>query len=292
MPVRGLWVIDKESGTNIFSKYYREQGMGDELFSGYMSALTSFLGELSTDKEKLDKAVTLGSSYSLATEDMKLSVRGFDNLMFVIAFDKSDNEETMNRVLRRLGEVFRAMYGTRVKADKKNPSSIDFKNFELVMESLIGAEVEKQSVQHGKQHGKSKGQLILPENMVTDLTYIKGVNMSVDGNQLKGFDENKDLGYPLEVSSPDRRITVNVLFKRFLNQDYLEWVRLLVEAVSKLSILPDMDRLHAALLYVDNSLSRKPSNPDKYTLQLMLSGSIAAYGSEEDSESKPKRAAD
>lgn len=289
MTVRGLWVIDRDSGINIFSKYYREQGMTDDLFSGYMSALTSFLGELSTDKEKLDKAMSLGSSYSLATEDMKLSVRGFENLMFVLAFDKTDNEETMNRVLRRLGEVFRAMYGARVKTDKKDPSSIDFKNFELVMDALIRSEVERVSGQHGKRPVGSKGPQLLPENVVSDLSYIKGVNVVMGSNHLKGFDENKDLGYPIEMSSPDRKTTVNVLFKRFLHQGFSDWVRLIVEVVSKLNALPDVDRLRAALLYVDNSLNRKPTTPDKYTLQLMLSGSIAAYGSEDDSVGKSKR---
>jgi hypothetical protein len=291
MPVRGLWVIEKDSGISIFSKYYREQGMGDELFSGYMSALTSFLGELSTDKEKLDKAMSLGSSYSLATEDMKLLVRGFENLMFVLAFDKTDDEETMNRVLRRLGEVFRAMYGARVKTDKKDPSSIDFKNFEMVMDALVRAEVERLAGPHGKQSARSKGPQLLPETVVSDLNYIKGVNVTVGSNQMKGFDENKDLGYPIEVSSLDRKITVSVLFKRFLDQSYSDWVRLIVEAISKVNALPDVDRLRAALLYVDNSLNRGPTAPDKYTLQLMLSGSIAAYGSEENSIARSKRSA-
>ena len=288
MTVRGLWVIDRDSGINIFSKYYKEQGMTDDLFSGYMSALTSFLGELSTDKEKLDKAMSLGSSYSLATEDMKLSVRGFENLMFVLAYDKNDDDQTMNRVLRRLGEVFRAMYGARVKTDKKDPSSIDFKNFELVMDALIRSEVERVVGQRGKRRAGAKEPQLLPENVVSDLSYIRGVNVTVGTNQLKGFDENRDLGYPVEVTSPDRKTTVNVLFKRFLNQDFSDWVRLIVEVMSKLNALPDVDRLRAALLYVDNSLTRKPSTPDRYTLQLMLSGSIAAYGSEEDSVAKSK----
>jgi hypothetical protein len=289
MTVRGLWVIDRDSGINIFSKYYKEQGMADDLFSGYMSALTSFLGELSTDKEKLDKAMSLGSSYSLATEDMKLSVRGFENLMFVLAFDKNDDDETMNRVLRRLGEVFRAMYGARVKTDKKDPSSIDFKNFELVMDALIRSEVERVAGQHAKRRTGSKEPQLLPETVVSDLSYIKGVNVTMGSNQLRGFDENKDRGYPIEVTSPDRKTTVSVLFKRFLDQGFSDWVRLIVEVVSKLNALPDVDRLRAALLYVDNSLSRNPSTPDRYTLQLMLSGSIAAYGSEEDSVVKSKR---
>jgi hypothetical protein len=292
MTVRGLWVIDRESGINIFSKYYKEQGVTDDLFSGYMSALTSFLGELGTDKEKLDKALSLGSSYSLATEDMKLSVRGYGNLMFVLAFDRTDDEETMNRVLRRLGEVFRAMYGARVKTDKKDPSSIDFKNFELVIDALIRSEVERVTGQRGNRLIGSKGPQLLPENMVSDLAYIRGINVIMGSNQLKGFDENKDLGYPIEISSADKKTTVNVLFKRFLHQGFSDWVRLIVEVVSKLSVIPDVDRLRAALLYVDNSLSRKPTTPDKYTLQLMLSGSIAAYGSEEDSVGKSKLSGD
>jgi hypothetical protein len=292
MTVRGLWVIDRDSGINIFSKYYKEQGIQDELFSGYMSALTSFLGELSTDKEKLDKAMNLGSSYSLATEDMKLSVRGFENLMFVLAFDKTDDEETMNRVLRRLGEVFRAMYGARVKTDKKAPSTIDFKNFELVMDALIRSEAERVAGQRGKRRSGSKEPQLLPENVVSDLSYIKGVNVRMGSNQLKGFDENKDPGYPIEVTSLDKKITVNVLFKRFLDQGFSDWVRLIVEVLSKLNTLPDVGRLRAALLYVDNSLTRKPSTPDWYTLQLMLSGSIAAYGSEDDFAAKSKRSED
>lgn len=290
MPARGLWVIDKDSGIPIFSKYYREQGMGEELFSGYMSALTTFLGELSTDKEKLDKAMSLGASYSLSTEDMKLSIRGFGNLMFILAFDKGDNEVTMNRILRRLGEVFRAMYSTEVTADKKNPPSIDFKNFELVIDPLIMSEVERVSGQQGKP-SKLTGPLRIPQTVVNDLKYIKGVNITVGSNQMKGFDENKDLGYPVEVSSPDRKITINVLFRRFLHQDFSEWVRLIVEVVSKLNTLPEIDRLRAALLYIDNSLDRKPATPDKYTLQLMLSGSIAAYGSEDSSTGGTKRPA-
>jgi hypothetical protein len=281
MPVRGLWVIAKDSGVSIFSKYYKEKGIGDELFSGYMSALTSFLGELTTSQGKLEKVVSLGSQYSLATEDMKLSIRGIDNLIFVLVFDKGDDEEAMNRILRRVGEVFRAMYGERISANKKDLSSIDFKNFELVMDTLIGTLTKKIDEERKKEKAKSKEPQRLPKDVVADLDFIKGINVTVDNITRQGFDEKKDPGFPIEVSSLDRKVTVSVLFKRFLDQQFFDWAKLLVEVIHKSGVLPEVDRLRLALLYIDNCLSRNPKPTDKYTLQFMLYGSLTAYGIDE-----------
>jgi hypothetical protein len=281
MPVRGLWIIAKDSGISIFSKYYREQGIGDDLFSGYMSAITSFLGELTTSQGKLEKVVSLGSQYSLATEDMKLSIRGLDNLIFVLVFDKGDDEESMNRILRRLGEVFRAMYGERINANKKSISQIDFKNFELVMDTLIGTLSKKIDEERKKEKAKSKEPQRLPKDVVADLDFIKGINVTVGNITRQGFDEKKDPGFPIEVSSFDRKVTVSVLFKRFLDQQLFDWAKLLVEVIHKLGVLPEVDRLRLALLYIDNCLSRNPKPTDKYTLQFMLYGSLAAHGIDE-----------
>jgi hypothetical protein len=225
--------------------------------------------------------VSLGSQYSLATEDMKLSIRGLDNLIFVLVFDKGDDEESMNRILRRLGEVFRAMYGERINANKKSISQIDFKNFELVMDTLIGTLSKKIDEERKKEKAKSKEPQRLPKDVVADLDFIKGINVTVGNITRQGFDEKKDPGFPIEVSSFDRKVTVSVLFKRFLDQQFFDWAKLLVEVIHKLGVLPEVDRLRLALLYIDNCLSRNPKPTDKYTLQFMLYGSLAAHGIDE-----------
>jgi hypothetical protein len=286
MPVRGLWIIAKDSGISIFSKYYSEQGIGDELFSGYMSAITSFLGELTASQRKLEKVISLGSQYSLATEDMKLSIRGIDDLIFVIVFDKADNEETMNKILRRIVEVFRAMYSERITANKKDISSIDFKNFELVLDSLIQTLSKEDNETQQKTKKKIKEPQLFPKNMVADLNFIKGINVTLDNNSQVGFDE-KDLGFPVEASSRDRRVSVRLLFKRFLDQQFFEWAKLLEEVIHKSGILPTVGRLHLALLYIDNCLTRNPKTTDRYTLQFMLYGSLPTYEIDEEANDKP-----
>jgi hypothetical protein len=277
MPVRGLWIIAKDSGISIFSKYYKEEGIGDELFSGYVSALTSFLGELTASQGKLEKVISLGSQYSLATEDLKLSIRGIDNLIFVLVFDKGDDEEAMNKILPRIVEVFRAMYAERIIANKRDLSSVDFKNFELFMDTLIGSLSRGIGEERKKQKTKLKEPQLLPKDIVTDLNFIKGINVTVDNISRIGFDEKKDPGFPIEVSSRDRRVSVGMLFKRFLDQQFFDWTKLLVEVIHKSGILPEMDRLRLALLYVDNCLTRNPKPTDKYTLQFMLYGSLTAH---------------
>jgi hypothetical protein len=282
MPVRGLWIIAKDSGISIFSRYYREQGIGDELFSGYMSALTSFLGELTASQGKLEKLINLGSQYSLSTEDLKLSIRGIDSLIFVLVFDKADNEEVMNKVLRRVVEVFRAMYGERITVNKKDLSSIDFRNFELVMDGLIetlsgGTTTEE----HKKQKEKSEKPQLLPKDMVADLNFIKGINVTVDKSSQASFDEKVEPGFPVEAASRDRSVSVVILFKTFLDQNFFDWTKLLVDVIHKSGILPAVDRLRLALLYVDNCLTRNPKPTDKYTLQFMLYGSLTPYGIDE-----------
>jgi hypothetical protein len=276
MPVRGLWIIAKDSGISIFSRYYSEQGIGDELFSGYMSAITSFLGELTASQRKLEKVISLGSQYSLATEDMKLSIRGVDDLIFVLVFDKIDNEETMNKILRRIVEVFRAMYSERITANKKDMSSIDFKNFELVIDTLIQTLSKRENEVQQKTKTKLKEPQLFPKNMVSDLNFIKGINVTVDNNSQVGFDE-KDPGFPVEASSRDRKVSVRILFKRFLDQQFFEWVKLLEEVIYKPGVLPAVDRLRLALLYIDNCLVRNPKPTDRYTLQFMLYGSLPTY---------------
>jgi hypothetical protein len=278
MVVRGLWVIEKESGLRIFNKYYRAHDLSDDLFSGYMSALTSFLGELSEGKGKLDRMMSLGSSYSLATQDMKLLVRGYGNLIFVLSFDKDDDEKAMERTLRRLSEVFRAMYGERLKDNKKKDfSPIDFVNFELVMDTLIKSEAEKISKQ--EKAAPERVQL-LPKDFAGDLNYIMAINVTVNDNSLKGFDEDKGTGFPVEEFSRDKKVTVAVLFRRFIHQSLTDWVKLLMEAVHRLGALPDQQRLHVALAYVDGCLDRSPKASDKYTLDLMFSGSFLASESD------------
>jgi hypothetical protein len=276
-----LWIIAKDSGISIFSKYYKEQGVGDELFSGYMSALTSFLGELTASQGKLEKVISLGSQYSLATEDLKLSIRGIDNLIFVLVFDKGDDEEAMNKILPRIIEVFRAMYAERIIANKRDLSSIDFKNFDLVMDTLIGSLSRGIGEERKKQKAKLKEPQLFPKDIVADLNFIKGINVTVDNISRIGFDEKKDPGFPIEVSSRDRRVSVGMLFKRFLDQQFFDWTKLLVEEIHKSGILPEVDRLRLALLYIDNCLARNPKPTDKYTLQFMLYGSLTAYGIEE-----------
>jgi hypothetical protein len=276
MPVRGLWIIAKDSGISIFSKYYREQGIGEELFSGYMSALTSFLGELTASQGKLQKVRGLGSQYSLTTEDMKLSIRGIDDLIFVLVFDKADNEESMNKILHRIVEVFRAMYGERIAANKKNLSSINFKNFELVMDALVQTFSEGENEARQKAENKLKEPLLFPKEMVANLNFIKGINVTVGDNSQVGFDE-KDPGFPVEVSSRDRSVNVRVLFKRFLDQQFFDWTKLLEEVIHNSGVLPGVDRLRLALLYIDNCLARNPKPMDKYTVQFMLYGSLTTY---------------
>nr|MDO8134887.1 hypothetical protein [Candidatus Njordarchaeum guaymaensis] len=277
MVVRGLWVIEKESGIRIFNKYYRPQDVSDELFSGYMSALTSFLGELSERKGKLDKIMSIGSSYSLATQDMKLLVRGFGNLIFVLSFDKDDNEKVMDKTLRRLSEVFRAMYSERLKNNKKTFSPIDFMNFELVMDTLIKSEAEKISKQERAAPERIRP---LPKDFAEDLKYIKAINVTVNENTLRGFDEKKGTGFPVEEFSKDKKVTVSVLFKRFIHQHFVDWVKLLMEAIRRLDAPPDQERLHVALAYVDGCLERSPKATDKYTLDLIFSGSFLASESD------------
>jgi hypothetical protein len=281
MPVRGLWIIAKDSGISVFSKYYKEQGIGDELFSGYLSALTSFLGELTASQGKLEKVMSLGSQYSLATEDMKLSIRGIDDLIFVLVFDKGDEEVTMNKILRRIVEVFRAMYGERIMTNKKDLSSIDFKNFELVMDTLIETLSRGAHEEQKKEKAKLSKPQLLPKDVVADLNFIEGINVTVGNSSQTGFDEKKDPGFPIEVVSRDRKVSVSILFKRFLDQQFFDWAKLLVEVIHKSSILPEVDRLRLALLYIDNCLTRNPKPTDKYTLQFMLYGSLTAYGIDE-----------
>jgi hypothetical protein len=286
MVVRGLWVIEKESGIRIFNKYYRAQDLSDELFSGYMSALTSFLGELSENKGKLEKIMKLGSSYSLSTQDMKLLVREFANLIFVLSFDKDDNEKAMDRTLRRLSEVFRAMYSERLKSSQKEFSPIDFMNFELVMDTLIKSEAERISKQ--EKAAPERVQL-LPKDFAEDLKYIKAINITVNGRVLRGFDEKKDRGFPFEEFSKDKKVTVNVLFRRFIDEHFTDWVKLLMEAIHKLDVPPNQERLHVALAYVDGCLDRSPKATDKYTLDLMFSGSFLASESDASLFGKPKK---
>jgi desulfoferrodoxin (superoxide reductase-like protein) len=286
MAVRGLWIIERDSGIRIFSKYYRAQDVSDDLFSGYMSALTSFLGELSEGKGKLDKIMSLGSSYSLATQDIKLLVRGFGNLIFVLSFDKDDNEKVMDKTLRRLSEVFRAMYSERLKNNKKTFSPIDFMNFELVMDTLIKSEIEKISKQERASPERVQP---LPKDFAEDLRYIKAINMTVNENTLRGFDEKKDKGFPVEEFSRDKKVTVSVLFKRFIHQHFTDWVKLLMEAIRRLDTLPDQERLHVALAYVDGCLDRSPKTTDKYTLDLMFSGSFLASESDANLFGRPKK---
>nr|MDO8100031.1 hypothetical protein [Candidatus Njordarchaeota archaeon] len=288
MVVRGLWVIEKESGIRIFNKYYRTQDVSEELFSGYMSALTSFLGELSEGKGKLDKIMSLGSSYSLATQDMRLLVRGFGNLIFVLSFDKDDNEKVMDKTLRRLSEVFRAMYSERLKNTKKTLTPIDFMNFELVVDALIRSETEKIS-KH--ERATTERVQLLQKDFAEDLKYIKGINITVNEKILKGFDEKKDAGFPVEEFSRDKKVIVNVLFKRFVHQHFTDWVKLLMEAIHRLDAPPDQERLHVALAYVDGCLDRNPKAADKYTLDLMFSGSFLASESDASLFSKAKKSA-
>lgn len=286
MVARGLWVIEKESGIRIFSKDYRAHDLSDELFSGYMSALTSFLGELSEGKGKLDRMMSLGSSYSLATQDMKLLVRGFGNLIFVLSFDKDDNEKVMDKTLRRLSEVFRAMYSERLNDNKKTYSQIDFVNFELVMDTLIKSEAEKISKQERVTQERVQ---LLPNDFVQDLKYVKAVNISVNENALRGFDEKKDRGFPVEEFSRDKKVVVSVLFRRFIHQHFIDWVRLLMEAIRRMDALPDQERLHVALAYVDGCLERNPKAADKYALDLMFSGSFLAAESDTNLFDKSKK---
>jgi hypothetical protein len=286
MTVRGLWVIERESGIRVFNKYYRAQDVSDELFSGYMSALTSFLGELSEDKGKLEKIMKLGSSYSLATQDMRLLVREFGNLIFVLSFDKDDSEKAMDRTLRRLSEVFRAMYSERLKNSKKEFSPIDFMNFELVMDTLIKSEAERVSKQAKASPERVQ---LLPKDFAEDLKYVKAINVTVNEKVLRGFDEKKDAGFPVEEFSRDRKVTVNILFRRFVHQHFTDWVKLLMEAIHRLDSPPDQERLHVALAYVDGCLERSPKAADKYTLELMFSGSFMASDSDSSLFSKQKK---
>lgn len=272
--IRGLWVIARDSGMSVFS-YYREHDVGNELFSGYMSALTSFLGELGTSSGEFKKIARIGSSYSLSTEDVKLQVREFGNLIFVLAGDKSDDEKVMDRTLRRISEVFRAMYGERAKNDK-TASTIDFRNFELVLDSLIKSEQETVRKQVKREEDAIEKTRTLPRGYSDDLNYIRAINVTVNGKSLIGFDEKKDPGYPVEEFSSDRKVSISVLFKRFLHQHFSDWVKFLMEAIQKSNTIPDLGRLHVALLYIDNCLSRKPKSIDRFTLQLIFSGSLTA----------------
>jgi hypothetical protein len=117
--------------------------------------------------------------------------------------------------------------------------------------------------------------------VVADLNFIEGINVTVGNSSQTGFDEKKDPGFPIEVVSRDRKVSVSILFKRFLDQQFFDWAKLLVEVIHKSSILPEVDRLRLALLYIDNCLTRNPKPTDKYTLQFMLYGSLTAYGIEE-----------
>ncbi|MHA1861553.1 MAG: hypothetical protein ACTSVM_04595 [Candidatus Ranarchaeia archaeon] len=132
--IQNIWIIDKESGRNMFHKVYGSQVVDKDLFSGFLTALYSFAeSEIQSQGPGLE-SVQMGGLQWLYSE--------LKGLLFIIAADKKDDSTLLKSQLELIKDAFKEKFSIFQKGDrgarflrKWDGSPKAFKEFEETIDS-------------------------------------------------------------------------------------------------------------------------------------------------------------
>ena len=132
--IQNIWIIDKESGRNMFHKVYGSTIVDKDLFSGFLTALYSFAeSEIKQQGPGLE-SVRMGGLQWLYGE--------LKGLLFIIAADKDDQIVLLQSQLDIIQNQFKKQFSIFQKGDRGakflrnwNGSPKAFKKFEETIDS-------------------------------------------------------------------------------------------------------------------------------------------------------------
>jgi len=117
------WIIQK-NGSLIFHKCFNPLDVDNDLLSGFLSAMESFVKEITHEGVK-----------NIVLKEMKFSYAWYDDLMFIILTGEKDNDILIRELLVRIKQNFNRKY--RESLINFNHNIAVFRNFELDLDLLI-----------------------------------------------------------------------------------------------------------------------------------------------------------
>ncbi|MFX0097787.1 MAG: ADP-ribosylation factor-like protein [Candidatus Hodarchaeota archaeon] len=170
--IHSVYVI-KRTGECLFSRIYDENGVDEALISGFLSALQSFISEISGDYIR-----------TLKTGNVKFVYNLFDDLIFVFCSDLDEDEEKLRLKIDRAQSVFLNEFSGKIQGWDGQTSV--FKSFEAAVDDIVKDLVKVSVIGFGGVGKTTILKLILKEEV--PVQHIPTI--AVDIKDLNGIKSN------------------------------------------------------------------------------------------------------
>lgn len=121
--IHSVYVI-RRTGECLFSRVYDKNGVDEALISGFLSALQSFINEISGDYIR-----------TLQTGNVKFVYNLMDDLIFVFCVDLEDDEEKLRKKINLAQNVFLKRFGNLI-GDWNGQTGI-FDSFNATVDDIV-----------------------------------------------------------------------------------------------------------------------------------------------------------
>ena len=121
--IHSVYVI-RRTGECLFSRVYDKNGVDEALISGFLSALQSFINEISGDYIR-----------TLKTGNVKFVYNLMDDLIFVFCVDLEDDEEKLRKKINLAQNVFLKRFGNLI-GDWNGQTGI-FDSFNATVDDIV-----------------------------------------------------------------------------------------------------------------------------------------------------------
>lgn len=121
--IHSVYVI-RRTGECLFSRVYDKNGIDEALISGFLSALQSFINEISGDYVR-----------TLKTGNVKFVYNLLDDLIFVFCVDLEEDEEKLRKKINLTQSVFVRRFGSIIEG--WNGQTSIFESFNVTVDDIV-----------------------------------------------------------------------------------------------------------------------------------------------------------
>ena len=118
--------IMTKDGKSLLFRNYGDSDVDRDLLSGFLSAFSGFMKEISKSDIK-----------STATEEYKYYYTAIDSLMIVICSDLEDEESQVNARINNIRAKFLENYGKMIEDGEWDGNRLVFKEFEQILDNIV-----------------------------------------------------------------------------------------------------------------------------------------------------------
>ena len=115
-----------KDGKSLLFRNYGDSDVDRDLLSGFLSAFSGFMKEISKSDIK-----------STATEEYKYYYTAIDSLMIVICSDLEDEESQVNARINNIRAKFLENYGKMIEDGEWDGNRLVFKEFEQILDNIV-----------------------------------------------------------------------------------------------------------------------------------------------------------